>query len=69
MGLGQTSATFLIFFKTGPFAWDGLFAWWLPATWFFVFFVVMTVVTVQAINAQYRQAAELEPSRSGSVGV
>lgn len=54
MGLGQTSATFLIYFKTGPFAWDGIFSWWLPATWFFIWFVVMTLTTVQAINAQYQ---------------
>lgn len=64
MGLGQTSATFLIYFKTGPFAWDGLFSWWLPATWFFIWFVVMTVTTVQAINAQYRDvpAQEAQPA-------
>lgn len=57
MGLGQTSATFLVFFKSGPFAWDGIFSWWLPAAWFFTFFVVMTYATVQAINAQYRPNA------------
>jgi hypothetical protein len=54
MGLGQTSAAFLIYFKTGPFAWDGIFSWWLPATWFFTWFVVMTVTTTKAINTQYR---------------
>lgn len=54
MGLGQTSATFLVYFKTGPFAWDGVFSWWLPATWFFTFFVVMTYATVKAINVQYQ---------------
>jgi len=57
MGLGQTSASFLVCFKTGPFAWDGVFSWWLPATWFFIFFIVMTVVTVKAINRQYEQAS------------
>lgn len=55
MGLGQTSAAFLIYFKNGPFAWDGIFSWWLPATWFFVWFAVMTVTTIKAINAQYGQ--------------
>jgi hypothetical protein len=29
------------FFKTGPFAWGGLFAFWLPAAEFFGWFVVM----------------------------
>lgn len=58
-GLGQTTASFLVFFKTGPFAWDGLFSWWLPATEFFLFFVVMTVVTIRAINAQYAQGASV----------
>lgn len=63
-GFGQTSSSFLIYFKTGPFAWDGIFSWWLPATEFFLFFLVMTIVTVRAINAQYRDGAgsESQPS-------
>jgi hypothetical protein len=48
------SATFLIYFKTGPFAWNGVFSWWLPATDFFLWFLVMTVLTTRAINSKYR---------------
>jgi len=57
LGLGQSSASFLIFTKTGPFAWDGLFSWWLPATEFFIWFVVITGLTTKAINKQYRAQA------------
>lgn len=57
MGTGQMSATFLVFFKTGPFAWDGIFSWWLPATWFFIWFAAMTVLSTRAINAQHREGA------------
>ncbi|WP_019873410.1 hypothetical protein [Sporichthya polymorpha] len=64
MGMGQTSATFLMYFKTGPFAWDGIFAWWLPATWFFIFFMVMTVTTWQAINRQYGHDSDVVRSES-----
>jgi hypothetical protein len=56
LGLGQTSASFLIYFKTGPFAWNGLFSWWLPATEFFTWFVIITVLTTKAINKSYRTA-------------
>lgn len=54
LGLGQTSASLLIYFKTGPFAWDGLFSWWLPASEFFLWFIVITVLTTKAINKRYR---------------
>lgn len=56
LGLGQTSASLLIYFKTGPFAWNGLLSWWLPATEFFIWFVVITALTVKAINKRYREA-------------
>ena len=56
LGLGQTTASLLIYFKTGPFSWDGLFAWWLPATEFFLWFVVMTILTDKAINRRYAAA-------------
>lgn len=54
MGLAQASASFLIYFETGPFAWNGVFSWWLPATDFFLWFLVMTVLTTKAINKRYR---------------
>lgn len=56
MGFGQTSASFLVFFKDGAFAWNNLFGWWLPATEFFTWFLVVTVFTVKAINTSHAQA-------------
>lgn len=41
----------LIFFKTGPFAWNGLFSWYIPLTDFFLWFVVFTVLTLRAIKS------------------
>ena len=60
MGLGQATASLLVYFKTGPFAWNGLFSWWLPATEFFLWFVMMTVLTVRAINSRYRPRPDSE---------
>jgi hypothetical protein len=57
MGLAQASASFLIYFKIGPFAWNGIFSWWLPATDFFAWFLIMTVLTVNAINKSHRAPA------------
>ncbi|MCX2934284.1 hypothetical protein ORI20_28870 [Mycobacterium sp. CVI_P3] len=50
MGLLQVMALLLVFFKVGPFAWDGLFSWYIPFTDFFAWFVVITVLTIKAIN-------------------
>lgn len=46
-----------VVFKTGPLAWNGLLAWWLPVVDFGIWFVVMTVLLIKGIN---RQAAEAE---------
>jgi hypothetical protein len=50
MGLLQIIALGLVFFKVGPFAWNGLFSWYIPFTDFFAWFVVITVLTIKAIN-------------------
>jgi hypothetical protein len=43
----------MFFFKTGPFAWNGLLAFWLPISAFAVWFVVIFLVLKKAI---YREA-------------
>ena len=45
----------IFFFKSGPFAWNGFLAFWLPLTVFIVWFVVMFMVLRKGI---LRQAAE-----------
>ena len=42
----------LTFFKTGPFAYDGLFVWWIPFTFFFGWFPVIFFVIRKAISQQ-----------------
>ncbi|TRX56483.1 hypothetical protein FNN08_02825 [Thalassomonas sp. M1454] len=38
----------LIFFHEGPFAWDGLIAFWIPAVAFFGWYIVTSVVLLQS---------------------
>jgi hypothetical protein len=51
------------FFDAGPFAWRGIFIWWIPLSFFGVWFVVMTTLLLQAIN---RQVAEEQAAGSGT---
>lgn len=53
MGFLQMTAVLLAYFKTGLFAWDGLLSWWIPMTDFFTWFLVITVLTVKAINKRW----------------
>ncbi|HEY1968238.1 MAG TPA: hypothetical protein VGH89_09840 [Pseudonocardia sp.] len=41
----------VIFFHSGPFAWNGIFAFWLAAVVFGAWFIVMAAVLVKTINA------------------
>lgn len=51
-----TPATVLPFFKSGPFAWNGLFVFWMPATAFTVLFIVNTTWLIKAINSEAAEA-------------
>jgi len=51
VGLGQSPAGLLIFFTTGPFAWNGIFAFWIPALCFFGWILTITALTVRAARA------------------
>jgi hypothetical protein len=41
-------ACILVYFKTGPFAWNGLLSFWLAATVFGTYFVIMGVMFIKA---------------------
>jgi hypothetical protein len=56
----------LAFFQTGPFAWNGLFAFFVPATAFFVWLIGMTLLTVQSIN---RELAVSAPAPAAALNV
>ncbi len=53
-------AAFIVFFKSGPLAWNGVFAWWIPLTIFFSWFTVMTVLLLRAIRDDHRAEAPVE---------
>lgn len=42
----------ITFFKTGPFAWNGLIAFWLPACVFGPWFFVVSIYVMKAARAQ-----------------
>jgi len=42
----------LTFFKTGPFAWNGLLAFWVPATVFGAWYFVMAAFVIKAARQQ-----------------
>ncbi len=45
------------FFKIGPLAWNGIIAWWIPVSAFFVWIVPTVVLLVKAVDIE---AAERE---------
>lgn len=45
-------AGLIVFFKAGPFAWNGMLAFWIPLIDFFVWMIVMTIYMSKAINQQ-----------------
>ena len=42
----------ITFFKSGPFAWNGLFTFWMPLSLFGLWYLVMIWVTIGAIRRQ-----------------
>jgi hypothetical protein len=54
----EAPATLVIFFKTGPLAYNGLIALWVVVGDFFVWVMVMTVLTLKVIaKEEARQIA------------
>ncbi len=51
--IGFLPATGLAFFYDGPFAWNGLLSFWLAATFFGSFFLIMSWATLRAVKSQF----------------
>jgi hypothetical protein len=51
------------FFKTGPFAWNGVFVFWLALTTYSVFLVAMAVACRRANATLPAAAADSEAAR------
>jgi len=62
-----TPAIVLPFFTSGPFAWNGIFVFWIPATVFVIQFIVNTVFLLKAIKTEEIEAAA-DPDLSSGDG-
>src|SRR5581483_3575796 len=49
--IGVLPAACVLGFHSGPFAWNGVLAYWVGLTVGFIWFAVTTVMTVKAIQA------------------
>ena len=49
ISLSFIPAVMPFFMKTGPFAWDGLFVWWIPLTLFLAWYIAMLVLARKAV--------------------
>jgi len=61
-------AMMMIFFRSGPFSQNGIFAFWIPVAVFFFWIVVMTLLVSRAADrlAGARTADTAGPARSGA---
>ena len=50
------AGTFNVFFKSGPLAWNGILAWWLPVIVFAVWLIVVTIYLRKAIESDIDEA-------------
>jgi hypothetical protein len=67
VAIGFLPTALIYFFKSGPFAWNGLLAFWLALTIFCGWFLTMFVYVVRAIRNQ--AAAERAPAMAPSLAV
>jgi len=57
----------VICFQGGPFAWNGVFAFWVPLTVFGAWYAVLTFALLRAVDQEEREAPRLtERSASGT---
>lgn len=66
LGLSFLPGMFLIFFKAGPLAYDGLLAFWIPVVDFGIWMIAIIVVVGRSISTQHAAlTADATSSRAG----
>jgi hypothetical protein len=55
---GFPMAMFTTYAHTGPFAWDGIFPWWIPVVDYTIWSVVMSWATHRASNQQHAEEGD-----------
>jgi len=65
VGLAPAGGIYL--FKTGPLAWDGILAYWVPITVAFVWLLVTTGMTARAIRREALEPLADDPDLHGRV--
>ncbi len=64
VALCEAPAVLILFFKTGPFAYNGLVGFWLPTVAFFAWVLVLTWLVIKDVNDEHAEAvAELAPAQ------
>jgi hypothetical protein len=58
VGLLFCPGSLLVFFKDGPFAWNGIFSWWIPVVVFVIWIASMTITLLKAIKREEREWPE-----------
>jgi hypothetical protein len=58
--LSFVPAVLLPFFKSGPFAWNGIIVFWLGAAIFSIVFIVNTIWLVKAVNSEPGESGETD---------
>ncbi len=60
LSLMFTPASFIVFFKDGPFAWNGVFVWWVPVTAFLVWFLPNFTMLLKAVDQDDLMSTEAD---------
>lgn len=55
------------YFKDGPFAWNGLFAWWIPLAVFTAWMLTLSWLMLRAIGEQEAEAASSEMTTAETI--
>lgn len=58
VGVAVVGSSLVPFFKTGPFAYNGLFAFYIPVTFFIIWLVIMSALLQKAVKRQAYEHAE-----------